>query len=276
MLGNEPILIFDFDGTLYQGEEIYHSFLTKILQEIGRSDLDTVAWNAALEIYAGRHSCRIGEHIVIPGEANELADSASTPTEYASFLSTLRSYSDGERFNRAGHRIGDCWGVVFAVTRPLVADYGPYQRAFRRMREELIAAPMPLEVDPRLQELFKELRFSSYLILLSNSSGGDGDSLLDYLGIRELFHEIRFDAGKPKGMVDLIEELIEKQQALPTQILSIGDHPWNDLYPAADRECNTLLVSPFQELNDPRWTHRAQDTGELITLLKEMLRAGAA
>jgi FMN phosphatase YigB (HAD superfamily) len=115
------------------------------------------------------------------------------------------------------------------------------------------------------------------LILFSNSlSGPDAEALLARLDIEDLFHEVRFEAGKPIGMKERIRLLTEETGVSPESIVSIGDHPWNDLYPAREAGAHTVLVSPYADLDRPEWSHRVPGVEELLTLLSDEWVMGAA
>ncbi|MFW5843457.1 MAG: HAD family hydrolase, partial [Spirochaetota bacterium] len=190
------------------------------------------------------------------------------------YLSSL--VSSAEAGSRA-HRIGDGWGVVFAVTEPLTKEITTFHRAFSNMRTRLASSSSPLVVDGRLRETLQGLKEAHRLILFSNSAvGPDGEALLRHLCIDDLFDEIRFEAGKPTGMTDRIASILRETGLSPERIVSIGDHPWNDLYPARASGAHTVLVSPYPELDRPEWSYRVSDVPGLITLLSEEWALGAA
>lgn len=268
----ESVFIFDFDGTLYQGAPVSRAFLESILQEVGREDLFAPAWNAVRRISAGNHACRIGQFVRLADPPGSLAQSSTEA--YEQYLSVLAS--SGEADSRS-HRIGDGWGVVFAVTEPLAEEITTFHRAFRNMRARLASPSSPLVVDPRLRETLGALREAHQLILFSNSGvGPDGEALLRHLGIDDLFDEIRFEAGKPAGMTERIAAIVRDTGLSPDRIVSIGDHPWNDLYPAQESGAHTVLVSPYADLDRPEWSYRVPDVSGLVTLLSEEWALGAA
>ena len=273
--------IFDFDGTLYQGEEISRTFLHCVLEEIGREDLFATAWETAQLISSGDHGCRVGGYFPLTDPPG--AWFSSRVQDYARHLKGIATAGDGtaqDGFPVPGagsHRIGDGWGVVFAVAEPLVADITVFHRSFRKMRQRVASSPSPLPGEARLRDTLQRLRADHRLILFSNSlSGPDANALLDRLGIEDLFHEVRFEAGKPQGMKERIRGLTEDTGVSPESVVSIGDHPWNDLYPAWEAGAHTVLVSPYADLDRPEWSHRVAGVEELLTLLAEEWALGAA
>ncbi|MFP4431147.1 MAG: HAD family hydrolase [Spirochaetaceae bacterium] len=268
----ESVFIFDFDGTLYQGDPVSRAFLESILQEVGREDLFAPAWTAVHRISTGSHGVRVGQFVSLTDPPGSLARSSAEA--YEAYLSSL--VSSAEAGSRA-HRIGDGWGVVFAVTEPLTKEITTFHRAFSNMRTRLASSSSPLVVDGRLRETLQGLKEAHRLILFSNSAvGPDGEALLRHLGIDDLFDEIRFEAGKPTGMTDRIASILRETGLSPERIVSIGDHPWNDLYPARASGAHTVLVSPYPELDRPEWSYRVSDVPGLITLLSEEWALGAA
>jgi FMN phosphatase YigB (HAD superfamily) len=268
----ESVFIFDFDGTLYQGDPVSRAFLECILQEVGREDLFAPAWNAVGRISTGNHGCRVGQFVPLSDPPGSLA--CSSTEAYERYLASLVSSTESDA---RSHRIGDGWGVVFAVTEPLADDITTFHRAFRNMRTRLASSSSPLLVDGRLRDTLEALKDAHQLILFSNSGvGPDGEALLRHLGIDDLFDEIRFEAGKPTGMTERIAAIVRDTGLSPERIVSIGDHPWNDLYPAQASGAHTVLVSPYAELDRPEWSYRVPDVPGLVTLLSEEWALGAA
>ncbi len=277
MLSDRSVLIFDFDGTLYQGEGVSRLFLSSILAEIDRPELFDLAWDTAKSIYDGSHSCRIGEHIIRTGVHKH--NSPPPRERYSRHLARLSSISDSalpHEGEETLHRIGDFWGVVFAVTEYLIPDFGVYREAFRRTRKALAMSPSLLQPDPRTRAVFEALSEAHYLILMSNSPGPDGEGLIDSLGVCHLFDEIHFESQKPNGLSKLLTSIADRPDVLHSGVVAFGDHPWNDLYPARELGAKTVLVSPFDEFDRPYWSYRVRSTGELLTLLDAEMQAGAA
>ncbi len=268
----ESVFIFDFDGTLYQGDPVSRTFLECILQEVGREDLFAPAWSAVRQISTGSHLCRVGQFVSPNDPPGSFAEVSAE--SYEQHLLSLRSSPEPVT---GAHLIGDGWGVVFAVTEPLARDLSVFHRAFRAMRTRLASPSTPFVVEKRLRTALENLKESHQLILFSNSAvGPDGEGLLRRLGVEELFDEVRFDAGKPQGLVDRIAAVVKETGIAPDRIVSIGDHPWNDLYPAHASGAHTVLVSPYSELDRPEWSYRVGNVAELAALLSEELALGAA
>ncbi|MBW7460822.1 hypothetical protein K0U00_42830, partial [Paenibacillus sepulcri] len=107
-------------------------------------------------------------------------------------------------------------------------------------------------------------------ILLTNSPENTGREFIAALDCLKLFNEIVYGAGKPNGLERYMQELMDRENLQADQILSIGDHAWNDLYPVQKLGGRTVFLSPYPSSEPAQWDVRLDTLDELAAMLVEL------
>jgi FMN phosphatase YigB (HAD superfamily) len=259
------VLIFDMDGTLYQDYTFMGRYIHKMMAgNFPESEIEeTVA--LAYDILEGRRHVKLGF----------MYDPASLVFYRQQDLHPVTSYDwDGleleitESEENALAYIGDPWGIaqLMAYWKNVLAD--EVKRAFDDVRKEMLTEAYCII---KRTDLFEEIRNleDKRLILMTNSPLPTGQEFVDFLEINEVFDEFYFDGQKPYGIEELFGKLLVEGYE-PHEILSIGDHPWNDLYPVHKAGGHTCLISEYKHDDATGWSASVESIDELAGLIRRL------
>lgn len=185
--------------------------------------------------------------------------------EYARLVDSALPGSDGpvaaglDAFLDGTHRDGpvataqDGYQAVTALADQAGAPPEVTRTAFRTVRAKLAAGDIPVEAPPGLAGLLDELRPAVRVVLVTNAPTGGLDAIVARLGLGRVVDEVLGDAGKPAGLVRLIDRELRHAGAVdqPWRLLSVGDIWENDLRPALDRGCVAMYVDRFDRRQGP-------------------------
>ena len=221
----ELILVSDFDGTLYRGDEPVRHYARLLAARLDPGQAEP--YLVAFERYLDR------------GPA---AAAASTDTVEAAAL----------------RESIDAWGAALQLGRRV---YGlgsdAISEAFAATRAHMVETEMELEPVTALIDTLRELRGSVRLVLATNSPLPGVDVLLRRLGADGLFDEVAGGVGKPDGLRRrLAAELgadprAGRPAADPWRLLSIGDHWRNEIEPAVEIGAATGYIDRFGRSDGP-------------------------
>ena len=189
------LLLFDFDGTLYRGNDPFRRYAEIISRSMRSQD-------------AERYLGQVNRHLA--GEAEFIA--------------------------------GDNWEAVVGLAKEWLPDQGRWQDAFMETRAYMMSGACQLEVPDGLDDLLAYARGKVALIVASNSPKAAAEPLLEKLGLARYFDRVVSDAGKPQGLVALVEEWPEPVK--PQRVFSVGDNYLNDIAPGVARGWKTAHISP--------------------------------
>ncbi|GAA1320096.1 HAD family hydrolase [Leucobacter albus] len=142
------------------------------------------------------------------------------------------------RLQRDAGRSLDGYEIVREVALAHGVGEQQLSRGYLASRELLATPAAPVEVPSGLETFLRGARAER--ILLTNAPRTRIDAALAALGLAGAFDRVITDAGKPAGLVALLEELDATGER--RRVLSIGDVWRNDLAPAHDRGHTTALV----------------------------------
>lgn len=254
-------VVFDLDGTLYPGDVTLDYYLEYVLSGGGISHRKEAILQETMAILNGTHpTLRLGDFVRgVPGEDGfeSLQLPAETPTT---------AIPDGWTY------LGDGWTVVYYLTRTALIERQVYIDAFHASRYAMSAGKLNHAPSRRLRTVLQKLRaIGVRLVMQTNSSEDSGWPTLRYLGVDSLFDEYLFTAEKPAGMASLFERLYDRHGISPETVLSVGDHPWNDIAAAREQGGRSLLISPFPALPHLGFEPRIQTVDELADLLQRIV-----
>ncbi|MFP4112946.1 MAG: HAD family hydrolase [Spirochaetota bacterium] len=273
-LSDVRFLILDLDGTVYQDLEFHRELCLLALGK--RWDCRTIDLTVSMieQILAGHPKLRMPdfvrlrhlERIIPPTPPGRDAARCSRADPSVLFLRAQVLRTDPLPPIDASAEdlvsLADAWSVTFAVLRLFDLTDVDRRRVFYAVRSMMLERLEPHE------ELNRALRSSRlYKILQTNSPEDTGTEFVSALLEPASFHEIWCDAGKPRGLRELLKRLIGGG-VRPNEILTVGDHPWNDLKPAHDLGCRTVLISPYPGMPDGVWDLRLRTLDELAGLVR--------
>ncbi|MFW5642552.1 MAG: HAD family hydrolase [Alkalispirochaeta sp.] len=248
-------IVFDLDGTLYPGYATLDFYLDHVLTRGGLPERRDEVRSLATAILDGVHQeIRMGEFVRGTPGTEQFA--RLVPEEYRDIGENGWTY------------LGDGWTVVHYLTRSYGIPRELYIEAFHQSRYAMSRGELPFVPSPLWRETFDRLRAAGvFLVMQTNSSEDSGIPTLEYLGIADTFDEYIYSAEKPTGMEMVFRRLREERGVEAERILSVGDHPWNDIDSARRLGGRTLLISPFRGFDSAGFEPRIHGEDELLSVL---------
>ncbi|MFP4634773.1 MAG: HAD family hydrolase [Nitriliruptoraceae bacterium] len=238
-------VVFDLDGTLYEGE----AFLPVYLDELGvHTGIDLSAARTQVEaILVGQHQVGLGDLYdprtdrILRAPAWRLVEAVTWDGQPVDDPRIGRAVTPAERLTY----LGDAWQVVRVVAEHLGAPLDGVRAAFRAVREAINADPDRLLDTSALPQVLAELHRFEHRSVLTNTTEELGRDLVAALGLDAWFETIRYGARKPAGTEAWLQEVIAELDAEPDQVLCIGDNHYNDVLPAVRSGCRAVWVDPY-------------------------------
>ncbi len=214
------LLVVDFDGTVYRGDEPVRRYARRISESLPPAP-------------AARY-LKIFERYLAAGVA---AARQSTDTVEAAVLRESMDHWG------AAHGLAlRCFGLPAEVA----------EAAFRRTRQDMLDPDCELEVVTPLIEALTALRGAVRVLLATNSPRPGLTPLLERMGVTEAFDDVVPGAGKPDGLRRLLQrELGADLRARPWRLFSLGDHYYNDLAPAVEIGAAAGYIDRFGRADGP-------------------------
>ncbi|WKA55377.1 HAD family hydrolase [Planococcus shixiaomingii] len=259
------VLIFDMDGTLYQDYSFMGRYIRKMMKE-SYSDNEieeTVA--LAYDILEGKKPIKLG-YLYDPEQLVFHSHQDLTPvTSYDWNGIEIEKTESGE--NPLAY-IGDPWGIAHLMAIKKKISMETVKKAFNDVRSEML---MEAYCIVKRTDLFDEIKKldNKKAILMTNSPLPTGQEFVDFLGIGDVFDEFYFDGKKPHGIKELMDRLLAEGYQ-PEEILSIGDHPWNDLYPVRKAGGHTCLISQYEHDDTTKWSVSVKTIDELVDVVRQL------
>jgi len=217
----EGLVLFDFDGTLYRGDDPFVRYAEIISRSMSAENAQTYL------NHVGRH---------LNGEPGVVA--------------------------------GDNWEAVVGLAKRWLPDRERWQEAFLETRVYMMSDACHLEVPDALFELLTYARGKVRLAVASNSPKAAAEPLLDKLGLSSYFDRIISDAGKPAGLLALVDEWLPDLP--PEGIFSVGDNYSNDIAPGRGRGWKTAHISPHAHFPGPADV-QARTLEEVLPTIREWI-----
>ncbi|WP_100407407.1 HAD family hydrolase [Bacillus solitudinis] len=264
------IAIFDMDGTLYQDYSFLERYLTYLFEDtLSHLKLQTIIEEAYL-ILDGTHTIQFGHFVDKEKQITFKYDNDR--------MSNICSWADNkqETFyeqtsidikNDQIFYIGDPWCIAGFYIEKFQIEKKKCIDAFYKVRKEMLLSPYAITMFQPLVEAIKRMPVERR-VLMTNTPEISGREFVDYLGIGDLFEDFVFEARKPIGTQEYLVKLLEEGY-LPSQILSVGDNPWNDLYPVKQIGGKTCLITKYKHLGFMEADLCVETVEQLANLLKE-------
>lgn len=256
---NIGAVVLDLDGTLYPGCATLKSYVSYVFDSVG----DIPGGN---EILVETRAILDGRHPEI-GLGSFVRGIAGTPT----FEIERKRSASPESFGDGWMYLGDAWSVVYFLARQRDIPRQVFIDGFHASRYALAEGKLSYLPTARLRDALEYLRSNDiYTVMQTNSSEDSGWPTLEFLGIDTIFDEYIFNAQKPVGMSELFDRL-EGEQGIPVEsIVSVGDHPWNDVVSSQRRGGRSLFISPFTGFPRGWFSPRIDTINEMIEVMYSM------
>ena len=241
MADDKLILVSDFDGTVYRGDDPVRCYARRVAASLAGHG--SVAFLDTFERFLA--------------EGVAAADSATTPAEQRA----LRAAQDG-------------WGLVQLLAAELGLAEAVTQQAFLDSRIHMLDEACALDVVEPLVELFAELRGDGVRVVLATNSPAEGLApLLARMGLTDAFDEVVAGANKPVGLRSWMSEALGERPA--SALYSLGDHYINEIEPAVAIGAVTGYIDRFGRADGPA-TATAARVEDLLPALTAWALAPAA
>lgn len=258
-------LIFDMDGTLYQDYTFMGRYIGKMMAgRLSQEETEkTIA--RAYSILDGSGPVRLG-YLYDPERRVFYRQEELQPVSCCDWDGTALDLEADP--GQALTYLGDPWTIAQLMAHHHGVPVEEGRVAFEEVRKEMLTEAYRIVKHAGLFDAIGKLR-DKRLLLMTNSPLPTGREFVDFLGAEQVFDEIHYDGKKPAGISALVEGLLADGFA-PHEILSIGDHPWNDLHPVRRAGGHTCLISGHQHDDATPWSASVASVDELAAFLEEL------
>lgn len=244
------VIVFDLDGTLYEDTHHFDYYANKLCEKLGieKQELFKKDYEAIL---TGEHALKMGtvfdaDHdLILTHENGQVLQAHTWDGEPLSKHEVGKLYPKELQFNfHSMLSIGDLWWVPAAIARHYGIDNESAGLSFLETRQYMMTPEFQMKVVPGFKEILQRLSNSKKLVLLTNSPKRDSEVLLKKLGFDNLFDMLIFNGKKPLQTRDHLTGIKENYQVEYREILCVGDNMMNEIFPAKQLGCQTILIDP--------------------------------
>lgn len=258
------VMIFDLDGTLYQDYTFLKRYLMKMFATTHTvAEIEQIV-QESYDLLTGEKEVKLGffydEHLNFLAHRHLQITSA-----YNKKQELIDNY---QKYDELTY-IGDPWSIATYMAKREALDMNVVSRAFNEVRSEMLTIENKINANDTLVECLQQM--DCYKILMTNTALPSGEEFVSHLGLSNCFDEIHYDGQKPNGMHDLLKTLIKKGYH-PEQMISIGDHPYNDLHPLHALGGFTCLISQYPHADETEWSEEVNSIEELVLFLQTFLK----
>ncbi|PAD14788.1 hydrolase [Shouchella clausii] len=247
---NYKLVVFDLDGTLYEGTDHFDFYATHLQQKVAKKD--------RLEFQLDYEAMKAGNHVVQIGKAYDVARDAVLTIDPMTLKVTAAHTWEGEQYDQASVEevytgelsfnfedmiaIGDGWWYPFVCAKHYgVTDcYSSYQAT----KEYMVSDKFQLEPLPGLRDKLLELKKHTHVVVMTNSDRDDVGRLFKELGLEGVFEHIISSAKKPTRTMGLFEQLLSHYEVKPEEAVSVGDNFINEIAPAVLLGMDAVYIHP--------------------------------
>lgn len=257
------LMIFDLDGTLYQDENFIGPYLTYLFRE------EADAWREEADrILNGRHPLKIGHFFSRSLKSGVRHEGGTFTGRYDWDGNEADVDADGIRLPEGdAHYVGDAWGVLGALAGYNEVPADVRSRAFLSVRADMIERLNSVTPRAGLVSAIRGLTTVPHKLLMTNSPEEAALNFVAKLGLENVFDQVIFGGNKPDGLTEFLPRYMEEHGISPSQVVSIGDHAWNDLYPVKRLGGRTVWISPYESHDEEQWDLRLRTLDELEDFL---------
>lgn len=264
-------MVFDLDGTLYEDTHHFKYYAERIMNKLPQNIHNTfmAEYENAVE---GNHTLKVGRIYDVEKDYILVHDNGNVTKIYNWQGGIISDALIAELYPSAIEiemmrfiSVGDLWwvpgciGIHYGLTKPIIHS------CFLETREYMMTPEFVMQPVEGFKELLEDISLSHKLVLLTNSPQPDSDTILEKLGIKNLFHKKIFRAKKPTMTTERFKEISAELEVHFNEILSVGDNLINDILPAKKLGCKTIYI-------DTHDIGRKEDADEVVKSIPEMVR----
>ncbi|PKR76924.1 HAD family hydrolase [Halalkalibacillus sediminis] len=239
LINQADLVIFDLDGTLYEGREHFKLHTENIKSRLNPEYQDeyTKLYKAINE---GNHALQIGT--IYDGARDliwkwdpfteELVEAFNWDNERVTIKDapTHIATNEFDFFNWVP--IGDGWWPPYALGRHFGLDPAEIQESYNQTKEQMAELDGYLQQTEGLKDYLSELQKDTRLIVCTNSDLEDAKRLLQFLELEDYFEELIPSARKPVHTKKHFNYVLEKYNLPADRVVSVGDNFMNEIAPA--------------------------------------------
>ncbi|MDY7223519.1 HAD family hydrolase [Halalkalibacterium halodurans] len=250
VLKSSKLVIFDLDGTLYEGTDHFDYYANHLKQNVPQSQqLDF--WRDYTAMKDGHHPVQIGkgydvkrdyiltiDPMTISVQSVQTWDGSYVPVEEWETL-----YSDPVSFDfETIIAVGDGWWYPFVTAKHYGVEdcYASYVAT----KEYMVTDEFELTPLPGLREGLIELKATKEIVLVTNSDREDVQRLLHELHLHDVFNHIITSAKKPTRTTDIFKEVVHQYEVDMSQVVSVGDNFMNEIAQALTLGMQGIYIHP--------------------------------
>lgn len=244
------LVIFDLDGTLYEGTDHFDYYAEQLKQHVDPALKDKFS--------SEYERMKMGDHPVTIGKAYDVKRDLVLTIDPMTIMVSAASDWDGELLSQDKVAeyysdvlqfdfeemiaIGDGWWLPFVTAKHFgVEDCYP---SYLATKEYMVTDQFTLEKLEGLRENLIELKKEKNIVLMTNSDSEDVGRLLKELALDGVFDHIITSAKKPSRTTPIFEELLKLYEINPEQALSVGDNFINEIAPALLLGMQAKYITP--------------------------------
>ncbi|MDR6550236.1 HAD hydrolase-like protein [Paenibacillus qinlingensis] len=272
-LSDIKVIIFDMDGTLYQEDTFMDRYIRYLLEGTEWEQDTQFSIASSRKILSGNHTIKLGhfyhklDDVALVQNAGRFVHGFLSNGDELEGQEFAEKYAALSIYDTNLIYMGDPWGIVNTIRHKCKIHEEQMKIAFERVREEMILEPYQFGLQHDLFQTIHNLTAIDRKILMTNTYEKSGIDFLHYMQIHHMFNEIYCGADKPFGIQKYMASLLE-QGYHAHEVLSIGDNPWNDLYPVKQAGGRTCFISPYQNGDNQQWDLRLHTLDELKQLMQ--------
>ncbi|MET3683138.1 putative hydrolase of the HAD superfamily [Alkalibacillus flavidus] len=252
-LEQHNLMIFDLDGTLYEGREHFRLHTNNLKANLDESEQEQFE-NLYTDVLNGNHPLQIGK--VYDGKR----DLIWTWDPFTAQLTEAHDWN-GEKINVTDAPnaipasdfdfmnwvpIGDGWWTPYAIARHFGISPEVIQASYVQTKDQMSNEKGFLQRTPGLKEYLESIVNDYTLIVCTNSDEVDAQRLLDFLGLEQYFTELIPSAQKPVYTKTIFEDVLHRFQVKPENAVSIGDNFMNEIAPALQLGMSAMWLTDAQ------------------------------
>jgi FMN phosphatase YigB (HAD superfamily) len=249
--GSIELVLYDLDGTLYENTDQYEHYTSCLA-----SRLEGDARRRFLEEY---HAVQQGRHRLSYGLTFDVSRRLLLRTSQSSPARVIEAWSwDGHAIDPGvvygdapvAHDLesfitaSDPWWIPHILAHYHGLSILQCEQAFLEARRMMMAPSYNYRPARGVPDGIRECALRYLQVLATNAPRAEAERILQATGTLGLFDLQVFEAGKPQKMRALIREVSHEFRVPFERILSVGDNPFNEIYPALALNCKTCLVDP--------------------------------
>ncbi|WP_196220079.1 HAD family hydrolase [Terrilactibacillus tamarindi] len=241
-LDEAKAIIFDLDGTLYEGDEHFKLYVKLTSEKLSQEKDKKQYVQEVRDVLNGKHPMRIGT-VLDKKRRNILTvdpitfDIKKVTDWLGNKLSedkVLDLYGSKIKYNVHQFTfIGDGWSPPVAVAAQYGLSPEIVRAVYHQVKEKMVGEDYKLPITEGLKEgLWRLKKASKTLILMTNSDEADVRRLLDALGLTSCFNYLLTSAKKPFKSTANFKNILERYHLVPEDVVSVGDNFFNEIAPA--------------------------------------------